>query len=75
MSLRGCCNTQTRRSKSPRVSEASEEGKGGGGGGGLSGRKVSMISVEGVRATEVGAEWERGDGDAGSSREQVPKEK
>ena len=46
--------------------------KGRGGGGGLSGRKVS---VERVRATEVGAEWERGDGHGGSSREQVPKEK
>lgn len=31
--------------------------------------------VEPIRATEVGAEWERGDGDGGSSREQVPREK
>jgi len=28
-----------------------------------------------VGATEVGAEWERGDGDGRSSREQVPREK
>ena len=44
MSLRGYagCNTQTRRSKSPRVSEASEEGEGGGWGiKWKEGRKVS----------------------------------